>query len=103
MSNIVLTKNNYVDIWNKIKNKYRGSNVNITCISPRKTCHVFSIRHPQINLNVIDNGFDIVGEMGTTPVLRYLYVIKPGDELCITHNALMVNRDNHSSYVFHFV
>lgn len=103
MGNIKLTKENYVDVWNKIKDKYPRSQVNITCISPRKTCHVFTVRDVQINLNIIDCGMDIIGDAGTDPVFHHLYVIKPGDELCVTHNALMVNRDKHSSYIFHFV
>lgn len=103
MGNIKLTKDNYVDVWNKIKNKYHGSIVNITCISPRNTCHVFTVRDVQINLNIIDSGMDIIGDMGTNPVFHHLYVIKPGDELCITPNALMVTREKHSSYIFHFV
>ena len=103
MGNIKVTKDNYVDVWNKVKNKYRSSTVNITCISPRKTCHVFTARKPKFILNDIDQGFNIIAEMGTKVIIDNLYVIKPGDELCITPNALMVSREYHSSYIFHFV
>lgn len=103
MGNIKLTKDNYVDIWNKVKNKYRCSKMNITCVSPRKSCHVFTTSAPEFVLNDIDHGFNIISQMGTKVVIDYLYVVKTGDELCLTPNALMVNRENHSSYIFHFV
>jgi hypothetical protein len=100
---INITKENYANVFEKIQKRYKFSLVNVICISPKNTCHIITIRDVQLKLNTIDNGFDIRGEMGKSVQLSYLYVVKAGDSISMTHNSLMVNRAGHSTYIFHFV
>lgn len=102
MSTIVVNNENYKEVYQKIKEKYRFSKINMVHLPNNKSCHVITITGCTIEVNEFDKCIDIIGYVKSSIDIRYRFYIGDGDEVFLSMNAIRVN-SKLSTRIYHFV
>ena len=102
MSKIIINNDNYKDVYQKIKNKYKFSKINMIHLPNNRACHVITIANCSIELNEFDNCIDVIGYVKSSIEIRHRFYIAQGDEVFFSMDAIRVN-SKHDTRVYHFV
>ena len=102
MLTTVINNDNYKEVYQKIKNKYKFSKINMIHLPNNKACHVVTVGNCSIELNEFDNCIDIIGYVKSSIEIRYRFCIEQGDEIFFSMDAIRVN-GKRDTRIYHFI